>query len=59
MMPKSTRVVCRSCGAQLGAVLNDRVRVQGPLVEYSPSSGLTIICTTCKTPRPWEIRRGA
>ncbi len=58
-MPKPSRVVCRTCGAQLGAVLADRLTVDGHTVEYTPRGGLTIVCTACKTPRPWLDKRGA
>ena len=53
-MPKSTRVVCRTCGAQLGAVLNDRLLVDGQRVEYAPRDGLTIVCIHLRRggPRP-------
>ena len=58
-MPKASRVVCRTCGAQLGIVLNDRLSIAGHQVEYAPRAGLTIICTACRTPRPWQDRHTA
>ena len=56
-MPKSTRVTCHTCRAQLGVILNDRLTVEGHQVQYGPKGALTITCTTCKTPRPWTDRR--
>jgi RNase P subunit RPR2 len=58
-MPKSSRVVCHECGAQLGIVLNDRLSVEGHRVDVGPSSTITIVCTCCKTARSWETRRTA
>jgi hypothetical protein len=58
-VPKSTRVVCHACRAQLGIILNDRLTVEGHRVEYGPRGALTITCTACKTPRSWEERRTA
>ncbi len=58
-MPKSTRVTCRACQAQLGIVLNDELTVQGHQVTYHPHGGLTIICTSCKAVRYWETRKSA
>jgi RNase P subunit RPR2 len=56
-MPKSTRVVCHACRAQLGVILNDRLTITGHTVEYGPRGALIITCTTCKTPRAWTDRR--
>ena len=58
-MPKASRVVCHTCRAQLGVILNDRLTVEGHRIEYGPRGALTITCTTCKTPRPWSERRTA
>jgi hypothetical protein len=58
-MPKSTRVTCLACGAQLGAILHDRLTVQGHQVQYGPKGALTITCTSCKAPRAWTARRSA
>ena len=58
-MPKSTRVICHACRAQLGVILNDRLTVQGHQVQYGPKSVLTITCAVCKTPRSWEGRKSA
>ena len=58
-MPKSTRVVCHACRAQLGVILNDRLTVEGHRIEYGPGGALIITCTTCKTPRPWRERKSA
>lgn len=58
-MPKSTRVTCVACRAQLGVILNDRLTVEGHRVEYGPKGALTITCTTCKTARSWQDRKTA
>ena len=58
-MPKASRVTCHACRAQLGVILNDRLTVEGHRVEYGPRGALTITCTACKTPRPWEERKSA
>ena len=58
-MPKATRVTCHICRAQLGIVLADRLTVEGHRVEYGPRGALTIICTTCTTPRAWQERKTA
>jgi hypothetical protein len=58
-MPKSTRVTCHACHAQLGIVLADRLTVEGHRVDIGPRGALTITCTTCKTPRSWEERKSA
>jgi hypothetical protein len=58
-MPKSTRVVCRQCGAQLGAVLADRLTVEGHRVDVGPRHEILITCVACKAVRPWTVRRGA
>jgi RNase P subunit RPR2 len=57
-MPKATRVICHACRAQLGVVVNDRLTGEGQRVEYGSRGTLTIVCTTCKSPRPWTDRRG-
>ena len=59
LMPKSTRVTCYTCRAQLGVILNDRLTVVGHQVEYGPRGTFTIVCTMCRTPRSWEERKSA
>jgi RNase P subunit RPR2 len=59
LMPKSTRVVCRACRAQLGVVLKDRLTVEGRRVDVGPRREIVITCMSCKAVRPWTIRRGA
>ena len=58
-MPHTTRVICHACRAQLGVILNGRLTVEGHRVEYGPRGMLTIVCTTCKTPRFWAERKSA
>ena len=58
-MPKSSRVTCHACRAQLGIVLADRLTVEGHRVDIGPKGALVITCTTCKTPRIWEERKSA
>jgi RNase P subunit RPR2 len=58
-MPKTSRVVCRQCGAPLGIVLNDRLTVEGHRVDVGPHGALTITCMTCKSVRVWETRKSA
>lgn len=58
-MAKATRVVCLTCRAQLGTILNDRLTVEGHRVEYGPRGVLTIVCTACKTVRPWQDRKAS
>jgi hypothetical protein len=52
-MPKSSRVVCHTCGAQLGVILNGRLTVEGHRVDVGPGGEITITCMACKTPHPW------
>jgi hypothetical protein len=50
-MPKPTRVICRTCGTQLGSLLNNQLVVWGHEVRYDPRGIVTITCTSCKTER--------
>jgi RNase P subunit RPR2 len=58
-VPKSTRVICHTCGARLGAIRNDRLTVDGHRVDIGPRGAVVITCATCKTARIWETRRSA
>jgi hypothetical protein len=58
-VPKPTRVVCHTCRAQLGSVLDDQLMVWGHEVRYGPRGTLTIVCSHCQAERRWTGRKGA